>query len=71
MTIDEMKDLQDKITRAFVKSCIPSEWNQLMKVSCELSELEKKFSKAGYTEEINNEFMKIKRTLFKIGVIKQ
>lgn len=71
MTIDEMKDLQDKITRAFVKSCIPSEWNQLMKVSCELSELEKKFLEAGYTEEINNDFMKIKRTLFKIGVIKQ
>jgi hypothetical protein len=71
MTIDEMKDLQDKITRAFVKSCIPSEWNQLMKVSCELSELEKKFLETGYTEEINNEFMKIKRTLFKIGVIKQ
>lgn len=68
MTIDEMKDLQDKITRAFVKSCIPSEWNQLMKVSCELSKLEKKFLKTGYTEEINNEFMKIKRTLFKIGV---
>lgn len=71
MTIDEMKDLQDKITRAFVKSCIPSEWNQLMKVSCELSELEKKFSKTGYTEELSNEFMEIKRALSKIGVVKQ
>ena len=36
MTIDEMKDLQDKITRAFVKSCIPSEWEQLVNVSLEL-----------------------------------
>lgn len=68
MNIDEMKDLQDKITRAFVKSCIPSEWNQLMKVSCELSELEKKFSKTGYTEEQNNDFMKIKRALSNLGV---
>lgn len=68
MNIDEMKDLQDKITRAFVKSCIPSEWNQLMKVSCELSELEKKFSKTGYTEELNNDFMKIKRALSNLGV---
>ena len=71
MTIDEMKELQDKITRTFVKSCIPSEWNQLMKVSCELSKLEKKFSKTGYTEELNNEFMEIKRALSKMGVVKQ
>ena len=68
MTIDEMKDLQDKITRAFVKSCIPSEWEQLVNVSLELKKLCKRFNKLGYTEEINNDFMEIKRTLFKIGV---
>lgn len=68
MTIDEMKDLQDKITRAYVKSCIPSEWEQLVNVSLELKKLWKRFNKLGYTEEINNDFMKIKRTLFKIGV---
>ena len=71
MTIDEMKDLQDKITRAFVKSCIPSEWNQLANISWDLEKLEKKFNKLGYTEEINNEFMKIKSALFKMGVVKQ
>lgn len=69
MNIDEMKDLQDKITRAFVKSCIPSEWEQLANISWELEKLEKRFSKLGYTEELNNEFMKIKRALFKIGVV--
>lgn len=68
MTIDEMKDLQDKITRAFVKSCIPSEWEQLANVSLELKKLWKRFNKLGYTEEINNEFMKIKSALFKMGV---
>lgn len=71
MTIDEMKDLQDKITRAYVKSCIPSEWEQLANLSWNLEKLEKRFSKIGYTEEINNEFMEIKRALFKIGVLKQ
>lgn len=68
MTIDEMKDLQGKITRAFVKSCIPSEWEKLANISWDLEKLEKKFSKTGYTEEINNEFMKIKSALFKMGV---
>lgn len=68
MTIDEMKDLQNKITRAYVKSCIPSEWEQLANLSWNLEKLEKRFSKIGYTEEINNEFMKIKRALSKIGV---
>lgn len=68
MNIDEMKYLQDKITRAYVKSCIPSEWEQLVNVSLELKKLWKRFNKLGYTEEINNDFMKIKRTLFKIGV---
>ena len=71
MNIDEMKELQDKITRAYVKSCIPSEWEQLANISWELEKLEKRFSKLGYTEELNNEFMKIKRALFKIGVAKQ
>ena len=71
MTIDEIEDLQDKITRAFVKSCIPSELEKLANISWKLEKLEKRFNKFGYTEEINNEFMKIKRTLFKIGVIKQ
>ena len=70
MTIDEIKDLQDKITRAFVKSCIPSEWEQLANISWDLEKLEKKFSKTGYTEEINNEFMKIKSALFKMGVVR-
>lgn len=70
MTIDEMKDLQDKITRAFVKSCIPSEWEQLANISWELEKLEKRFNKLGYTEEINNEFMKIKSALFKMGVVR-
>lgn len=68
MTIDEMKELQGKITRAYVKSCIPSEWEKLANISWELEKLEKKFSKTGYTEEMNNEFMKIKSTLSKIGV---
>ena len=70
MNIDEMKDLQDKITRAFVKSCIPSEWEQLANISWDLEKLEKKFSKTGYTEEINNDFMKIKSALFKMGVVR-
>ena len=69
MTIDEMKDLQGKITRAFVKSCIPSEWEKLANISWDLEKLEKKFSKTGYTEEINNDFMKIKSALFKMGVV--
>ena len=68
MTIDEMKDLQDKITRAFFFFFIPSEWEKLANISWNLEKLEKKFSKTGYTEELNNEFMEIKRTLFKIGV---
>ena len=68
MNIDEIKDLQDKITRAYVKSCIPSELEQLVNVSLELKKLCKRFNKLGYTEELNNDFMKIKRTLFKIGV---
>ena len=71
MTIDEMKDLQGKITRAFVKSCIPSEYEQLANISWDLEKLEKKFSKTGYTEELNNDFMKIKSALFKMGVVKQ
>lgn len=71
MTIDEMEDLQDKITRAYVKSCIPSEWEKLANISWELEKLEKRFNKFGYTEEMNNEFMKIKSTLSKIGVVKQ
>ena len=70
MTIDEMKDLQDKITRAFVKSCIPSEWEKLANISWDLEKLENKFSKTGYTEELNNEFMKIKSALFKMGVVR-
>lgn len=70
MTIDEMKDLQGKITRAFVKSCIPSEWEQLANISWDLEKLEKKFSKTGYTEELNNDFMKIKSALFKMGVVR-
>ena len=70
MTIDEIKDLQDKITRAFVKSCIPSEWEKLANISWDLEKLEKKFSKTGYTEELNNEFMKIKSALFKMGVVR-
>lgn len=70
MTIDKMKDLQDKITRAFVKSCIPSELEKLANISWDLEKLEKKFSKTGYTEEINNEFMKIKSALFKMGVVR-
>lgn len=70
MTIDEIKDLQNKITRAFVKSCIPSEWEQLVNVSLELKKLWKRFNKLGYTEEINNEFMKIKSALFKMGVVR-
>ena len=69
MTIDEMKDLQDKITRAFIKSCIPSEYEQLANISWNLEKLEKKFSKTGYTEELNNDFMKIKSALFKMGVV--
>ena len=68
MTIDEIKDLQGKITRAYVKSCIPSEWEKLANISWDLEKLEKKFSKTGYTEELNNDFMKIKRELSKIGV---
>ena len=68
MNIDEIKDLQEKITRAYVKSCIPSELEQLVNVSLELKKLCKRFNKLGYTEELNNDFMKIKRTLFKIGV---
>ena len=70
MTIDEMKDLQGKITRAYVKSCIPSEWEKLANISWDLEKLEKKFSKTGYTEEINNEFMEIKSALFKMGVVR-
>ena len=70
MNIDEMKDLQGKITRAYVKSCIPSEWEQLANISWDLEKLEKKFSKTGYTEEINNDFMKIKSALFKMGVVR-
>ncbi|MDY5645546.1 MAG: hypothetical protein SPF22_00850 [Candidatus Onthovivens sp.] len=70
MNIDEMKDLQDKITRAFVKSCIPSEWEQLANISWELEKLEKRFNKFGYAEEINNDFMKIKSALFKMGVVR-
>ena len=69
MTIDEIKDLQGKITRAFVKSCIPSEWEQLVNISWDLEKLKKKFSKTGYTEELNNDFMKIKSALFKMGVV--
>lgn len=68
MNIDEMKDLQDKITRAYIKSCIPSEWEKLANISWDLEKLEKKFSKTGYTEEINNDFMKIKRALSNLGV---
>ena len=68
MTIDEMKDLQNKITRAFVKSCIPSELEQLVNISWDLEKLKKKFSKTGYTEELNNDFMKIKRALSNLGV---
>lgn len=68
MTIDEMKDLQDKITRAFVKSCIPTEWEQLGNILWDLEKLKKKFSKTGYTEELNNDFMKIKRALSNLGV---
>lgn len=68
MTIDEMKDLQYKITRAFVKSCIPSEWEKLANISWELEKLEKRFNKFGYTEEMNNEFMGIKRALSNLGV---
>ena len=68
MTIDEMKDLQDKITRAFVKSCIPSEWEKLANVSLELKKLWKRFNKLGYTEELNNDFMEIKRELSNLGV---
>ena len=70
MNIDEMKDLQNKITRAFIKSCIPSEWEQLANISWDLEKLEKKFSKTGYTEELNNDFMKIKSALFKMGVVR-
>lgn len=70
MTIDEIKDLQDKITRAYVKSCIPSELEQLVNISWDLEKLEKKFSKTGYTEELNNDFMKIKSALFKMGVVR-
>lgn len=70
MTIDEMKELQDKITRAFVKSCIPSELEQLVNISWDLEKLKKKFSKTGYTEELNNDFMKIKSALFKMGVVR-
>lgn len=70
MTIDEMKDLQGKITRAFLKSCIPSEWEKLANISWDLEKLEKKFSKIGYTEELNNDFMKIKSALFKMGVVR-
>ena len=70
MTIDEMKDLQGKITRALIKSCIPSELEQLANISWDLEKLEKKFSKTGYTEEINNDFMKIKSALFKMGVVR-
>ena len=70
MTIDEMKDLQGKITRAFSKSCIPSEWEQLVNVSLELKKLWKRFNKLGYTEELNNDFMKIKSALFKMGVVR-
>lgn len=68
MTIDEMKDLQGRITRALIKSCIPSELEQLANISWDLEKLKKKFSKTGYTEELNNEFMKIKRTLSNLGV---
>lgn len=70
MNIDEIKDLQNKITRAYVKSCIPSEWEQLANISWDLEKLEKKFSKTGYTEELNNDFMKIKSALFKMGVVR-
>lgn len=70
MTIDEMKDLRNKITRALIKSCIPSELEQLVNISWDLEKLKKKFSKTGYTEEINNEFMKIKSALFKMGVVR-
>ena len=70
MNIDEIKDLQDKITRAYVKSCIPSEWEKLVNISWDLEKLEKKFSKTGYTEELNNDFMKIKSALFKMGVVR-
>ena len=46
------------------------EWLTLkVKVSWDLEKLEKKFSKTGYTEEINNDFMKIKSALFKMGVV--
>lgn len=68
MTIDEIEELQDKITRAYVKSCIPSEWEKLANISWELEKLGKRFNKFGYTEEMNNEFMEIKRALSKIGV---
>ena len=70
MTIDEMKDLHDKITRVFLKSCIPSEWEKLANISWDLEKLEKKFSKTGYTEELNNDFMEIKSALFKMGVVR-
>lgn len=68
MNIDEMKDLRNKITRALIKSCIPSELEQLANISWDLEKLEKKFSKTGYTEELNNDFMKIKRALSNLGV---
>lgn len=70
MNIEEMQDLQGKITRAYVKSCIPSEWEQLANLSWELEKLENVFKKLGYTEDINNQFMSIKSKLFKLGVVR-